>query len=252
MKSPRVFVSYSHDSTTHKKWVLEFSTTLRNQGVDAVLDQWDLKPGDDLPHFMESQLEKCDFSLMICTDQYVSKANTGEGGVGYEKMIMTSSLLSKIDSNKVIPIIRQNGTNIRPTFLKSKLYVDFSNDDSIDSSFNDLLRVLLDAPLYKKPKIGTNPYESIESPKIEPPKLDRTLDGTLEVMLIISSAYNNTNNSWAFYSYIVKSSTMQKLTLDRNLRKAENQGFIDRPFHNRIYITKKGKKYLYAKGIEVR
>ncbi len=54
---PRVFISYSHDSAEHKEWVLNFATTLRMRGVDAVLDQWDLKPGDDLPHFMESQLE---------------------------------------------------------------------------------------------------------------------------------------------------------------------------------------------------
>lgn len=107
MNPPRVFISYSHDSAEHKEWVLDFATTLRNRGVDAVLDQWDLKPGDDLPHFMETQLEVADYVLMVCTEKYVEKANTGEGGVGYEKMIMTSSLLKKIDSSKVIPIIRQ-------------------------------------------------------------------------------------------------------------------------------------------------
>lgn len=85
MNPPRVFVSYSHDSADHKGWVLDFATTLRNRGVDAVLDQWDLKPGDDLPHFMETQLEAADYVLMICTDKYVKKANAGEGGVGYEK-----------------------------------------------------------------------------------------------------------------------------------------------------------------------
>lgn len=37
MNPPRVFISYSHDSAEHKKWVLDFSTTLRNRGVDAVL-----------------------------------------------------------------------------------------------------------------------------------------------------------------------------------------------------------------------
>ena len=49
MIPPKVFISYSHDSADHKEWVLDFATTLRNRGVDAILDQWDLKPGDDLP-----------------------------------------------------------------------------------------------------------------------------------------------------------------------------------------------------------
>ncbi len=78
MKPPRVFISYSHDSAEHKNWVLDFATTLRNRGIDAVLDQWDLKPGDDHPHFMETQLEAADFALMICTERYVEKANAGK------------------------------------------------------------------------------------------------------------------------------------------------------------------------------
>ncbi|HDI3175369.1 TPA: toll/interleukin-1 receptor domain-containing protein, partial [Vibrio cholerae] len=103
MTPPRVFISYSHDSAEHKSWVLDFATTLRNRGIDAVLDQWDLKPGDDLPHFMQTELARCDYAILVCTETYVAKANAGKGGVGYEKMIVTSSLLSNIDNNKIIP-----------------------------------------------------------------------------------------------------------------------------------------------------
>ena len=78
MKPPRVFISYSHDSAEHKEWVLKFATTLRQRGVDAVLDQWDLKPGFDLPHFMETELASCDYAVMVCSERYVAKANGGE------------------------------------------------------------------------------------------------------------------------------------------------------------------------------
>ena len=64
MAIPKAFISYSHDSQEHKKWVLDFATRLRNNGVDAALDQWDLKPGDDLPHFMERGLASADRVLM--------------------------------------------------------------------------------------------------------------------------------------------------------------------------------------------
>lgn len=59
MTIPRVFISYSHDSQSHKKWVMDFAIRLRNSGVDAILDQWELKPGDDLTHFMERNLAIC-------------------------------------------------------------------------------------------------------------------------------------------------------------------------------------------------
>lgn len=53
MDVPKVFISYSHDSIKHKQWVLNLATRLRNNGIDAILDQFELKPGDDIPHFME-------------------------------------------------------------------------------------------------------------------------------------------------------------------------------------------------------
>lgn len=39
MEAPKVFASYSHDSDEHKKWVREFCTKLRENGVDVTLDQ---------------------------------------------------------------------------------------------------------------------------------------------------------------------------------------------------------------------
>jgi TIR domain len=50
---PKAFISYSHDTLEHKKWILELATRLRNNGIDAILDQFELQPGDDVPHLME-------------------------------------------------------------------------------------------------------------------------------------------------------------------------------------------------------
>jgi len=190
---PRVFISYSHDTAEHKKWVLKFATTLRNRGIDAVLDQWDLKAGDDLPHFMETNLADSDYILMVCSETYVERANRGTGGVGYEKMIITSSLLGSIDGNKVIPIIRQESTNDVPTFLKSKLYIDFSKDKDIEYNLDELIRTLLKAPLYEKPQIGKNPFkpmaESIP---------DRTADGLKELMKLIAECYDGREYDWIY------------------------------------------------------
>ncbi|WP_290519375.1 toll/interleukin-1 receptor domain-containing protein [Alcanivorax sp.] len=243
MNPPRVFVSYSHDSAQHKKWVLEFASTLRNRGVDVILDQWDLQPGDDLPHFMETQLSTADFVLIVCTSKYVEKANAGEGGVGYEKMIVTSSLLSRIDSNKVIPIVRQNGTNNRPTFLQTKLYVDFSNDTEVEYSLDELLRVLLNAPLYKKPEIGANPFQSMQGS--EP---DRTSDGLRSVMEAVANTYNGKSEPYIWFSHLVKRTTMHRLTLDKYVNKAIEEDLISRS-REQIWITDKGRRYLEVHNI---
>lgn len=51
---PKVFISYSWTNVEHEQFVLDLATALRNHGVDALLDKWDLKPGQDKYVFMES------------------------------------------------------------------------------------------------------------------------------------------------------------------------------------------------------
>jgi tetratricopeptide (TPR) repeat protein len=177
MAPPKVFISYSHDSQKHKKWVLDLATSLRNSGVDAIMDQWDLGPGDDLPQFMET-LNNSDYVVMVCTEKYVKKANAGTGGVGYEKMIISAGLLANIDSNKILPLIRQSGSQNMPTFLKTKIFVDFSKDDNYELSFDKLVRTLLDEPILTKPEIGNNLFTKVREiqhekvKKITSPSID--------------------------------------------------------------------------------
>lgn len=240
---PRVFISYSHDSAEHKKWVLDFATTLRSRGVDAVLDQWDLKPGDDLPQFMEQNLTAADYAVMVCTRRYVTKANAGEGGVGYEKMIMTSSSLSKISANKVIPIMREKGNPATPTFLATKLYIDFTKDSEIEFALDELLRHLLNAPLYQKPKIGNDPFRPLD--KARP---DKTADGLRDAMTAVAAAYDSIPRQQLMLGEIMNATGLRKLTLEKFLRVAMEKNLI--MHHGSFYyITDEGRAYLTENGI---
>jgi len=138
----RVFISYSYDSPEHREWVMMFATTIAKRGGDVVFDQWDLEPGQDLPSFMKQHTIYCDYVLAICTSNYVEKADKLKGGVGYEKMIMTSRMLEKIDANIIIPIVRETSQNPVPKFLNTRKYIDFSNDSQIDYALDELLRFL--------------------------------------------------------------------------------------------------------------
>ncbi|WP_426662839.1 TIR domain-containing protein [Rhodanobacter aciditrophus] len=238
MAIPKVFVSYSHDSQEHKRWVLEFATRLRSNGVDAVLDQWELQPGDDLPHFMERHLSSADRILMICTDKYVAKANMGSGGVGYEKMIVTADLMKSIDSNKVVPIIRQNGTRDVPVFLRTKLFIDFSSEDQFEFSFDELVRTLHGAPLFVKPPIGNNPFTPAS---MNPP--ERTGDALLGLMGMIVSDYESHARSFTSYSDLVSYSGISRLMLDVLIADATREGLVELDSDGDVYLTDKGRRY---------
>ncbi|WP_105620069.1 toll/interleukin-1 receptor domain-containing protein [Vallitalea okinawensis] len=238
MNIPKTFISYSHDSQEHKKWVLDLATRLRYTGVDAIIDQWELKAGDDIPSFMEKNLNNADYILMICTERYVEKANFGSGGVGYEKMIITSELLSDIDNNKVIPIIRQYGTYHVPTFLKTKMFIDFSNDDSFEYSFDELIRRLHNSPLFEKPEIGNNPFQPINESRP-----NRKGDTLLELMKIVVNHFELSTKDYMDYEFIVREMGVSRIYLDLVIEEAIDEGLVEQSSYKSLYITNKGKQY---------
>ena len=163
-KNPKVFISYSHDSPEHKQWVAELAAKLRHSGIDAMLDQWDLGLGDDITRFMERGIVDADRVLVICTDRYMSKANTDEGGVGYERMIVNAELLQNLGTDKFIPIIRQASRKEKtPTFLGTRVYADFRNDSQFDAECEKLIRELHEIPIVEKPPLGKSPFPPVES-----------------------------------------------------------------------------------------
>jgi len=238
MTIPNAFISYSHDSQEHKKWVLEFATRLRNSGVDAILDQWELQPGDDIPHFMERNLASADRVLMVCTDRYVERANAGAGGVGYEKMIVTADLLKTIDSNKVIPIIRQQGTHNVPTFLKTKLFIDFSSVDQAEYAFDELLRTLHGAPLFKKPPIGDKPFAPVADSLPE-----KRGDPVLELMRTVVADFEAHASDYMDYAKLLRKSGVSRVMFDVLVEKAKHEGLITQDNDKDLRLTAKGKEY---------
>jgi len=155
MAPPKCFVSYTWDSPTHEDWVLNLATRLTEKGIDVVLDKWDLKYGNDLPHFMETSVRESDFVILVCTPKYAAKANAGKGGAGYEKRIVTGEMFKNANDSKFIPLIRE-GTDEEslPTFLQSKNYIDFRKDSEFEGKLKDLLHQLHGVPKHPKPKIG--------------------------------------------------------------------------------------------------
>ena len=171
-EQPKVFISYSHDSPEHRRWVSELGAKLRHNGVDAILDQWDLGPGDDVTQFIERGIIDSDRVLVVCTDQYVRKANAAEGGVGYERMIVTAQLVQDLGTNKFIPVIRQASRQEKtPTFLGTRVYIDFRNDSQFESEFEKLIHELHRVPVVEKPPLGKNPFAKLpsgqEAPAVE-------------------------------------------------------------------------------------
>lgn len=160
---PMIFISYSHDSEAHKDWVLQLATRLRSNGVDVILDRWNLKLGSDMASFMERGLSKSKRIICVCSENYVKKANQGKGGAGYEKQIITAEYITDQNTNWVIPLIKNNsGEKKTPTFLTGRLYISFEEPLLYDTKYEELLRDILDEPVLPIPPIGKNPFQTIK------------------------------------------------------------------------------------------
>ena len=144
--NPTTFISYAWESDDLKNWVKNLATKLRDSGIDAKLDQWEVVPGDQMPHFMEKSVRENDFVLIICTPKYKTKSEERIGGVGYEGDIMTAEVLQKSNHRKFIPVLKSGTKDASlPTWLNGKYYVDLSSDQHFANNFNDLLTTLLNA-----------------------------------------------------------------------------------------------------------
>lgn len=163
--APRLFISYSHDDEAHKAWVLKLATRLVDNGVDVVLDQWNMQLGSNLPTFMEKGLTSAVRILAICSSAFVQKANEGQGGVGYEKTILTGQLMQDVNASRIIPVIRNNSSKDRvPTFLLARMYVDMTDDSAFEARYTELLRDVHGQPVAPRPPLGTNPFTKSVAP----------------------------------------------------------------------------------------
>lgn len=164
-KLPRAFISYSWDSEDHKLWVRNLATKLRQDGVDVMLDQWGVAPGDQLPEFMEQSLREHDFILIICTPQYRRKSDGRIGGVGYEGHIMTAELFTERNNRKFIPILRNaRWEDASPSWLRGKYYIDLSEEERFEAGYQDLLATLHGQrspapPIGKPPKLNKSVHQ---------------------------------------------------------------------------------------------
>ena len=189
---PKVFISYSHDSPEHKRWVSELGAKLRHKGVDVMLDERGLGLGTGSAQFMEVGVRDCDRVLVICTDNYVRKANNREGGVGYEIEIVTAQLVQNLGTNKFIPIIRQaSGPEKMPTCLGTRFHIDFRDDSQFDEKFGDLLCELRQVPVVENSPLGENSFTQQPSGQEAPPLegLDAQRSENSEQVGAASNAY---------------------------------------------------------------
>src|SRR5690349_2771702 len=89
----RTFISYSRDSAAHDEKVLRFADRLCSRGIDCILDQYFTSPSEGWPKWMDRELQKAVYVLVVCTEGYNEKLR-GENPRGSGKGVKWESLVT--------------------------------------------------------------------------------------------------------------------------------------------------------------
>jgi EAL domain-containing protein (putative c-di-GMP-specific phosphodiesterase class I) len=172
---PKLFISYSQTDDRHKSWVVDLAERLIDDGVDVIMDRWDLKYGHEMFVFMEQMVTDptVDKVLIICDSLYKKKADGRIGGVGNEVELMVNCIANDTTQEKFFALAcekNEDGKGCIPNYLSSRFYIDFSTAEDFDLNYDRLLFFVYGREYHKKPARGQTPerlrgIESRQSPR---------------------------------------------------------------------------------------
>lgn len=170
IENPKVFISYAWGTDEYQAKVLSFATALVDDGIDVILDKWDLSEGNDTNAFMEKCVTDQSITnvLMLLDPIYAEKADGRRGGVGIETQIISSEVYGKVEQDKFIPIVLHvmiAGEICKPIYLKSRLHFDLFKWGLLRHELQRLVKCLFGREIYAKPKLGNKPAW-IDSPQV--------------------------------------------------------------------------------------
>ncbi|MCG6868545.1 MAG: SUMF1/EgtB/PvdO family nonheme iron enzyme [Gammaproteobacteria bacterium] len=145
---PRVFISYRQESEELGAWVLRLAETLRRDGIDAVIDQYEPFPQYGWRGFM-AECQRADQVLVVCTEDYKRQTEIDSGpdagrGVRWEWEIIARELYdNKLRNTRFIPVLPPGGRRAHiPGPLSDYTAFALENDDQ----YLALYRILMNQP----------------------------------------------------------------------------------------------------------
>lgn len=142
---PKVFVS--HASEDKERFVTKFATKLRENGVDAWLDKWEMLPGDSLvDKIFEEGLKEAQAVIIVLSSYSIKKPWVREE--------LNASIVAKLSKGtKIIPIVLDNCEV--PQSLTSTLWESIPDLKNYEQNFKRVLSSIFGAT--DKPALGKAP-----------------------------------------------------------------------------------------------
>jgi hypothetical protein len=168
--SPRVFISYSHDSPEHSERVLSLAWALRRNGIDVEIDQFHNERIVDWPRWCSEQTsrEHSDFVVCVCTAEYKRRIDghvppeKGKG-VYWEGTLIDDDLYDEKGNRRIIPALFDDEAETSiPRFLRGWTRCRLCEFDLRDAGFEHLVRILTKQVKVEKNPLGDVPLLAVK------------------------------------------------------------------------------------------
>lgn len=152
--NPKVFIS--HASEDKNRFVTAFATALRENGVDAWLDRWEILPGDSfVDKIFEEGLKEAVAVIIVLSQFSASKPWVSEE--------LNASMVARISKGtKIIPVVIDSCEI--PEALKSTLWERIEDICNYQGELKRILAAIFD--VREKPALGKPPGFVQEAPLI--------------------------------------------------------------------------------------
>jgi TIR domain len=137
--------------------VLALANRLRQDGIDAYIDQYAQPPPEGWPMWMEAQIKSSNFVLLVCTETYLRRVEQrkepGKGrGVLWEAHLIYNTLYFEDAAvQKFIPILfADTPVSSIPLRLRGLPHYRVDTEDG----YEELYRHLTNQPRHQIPKLG--------------------------------------------------------------------------------------------------
>ena len=154
---PKVFISYSHDSPEHEANVLALADRLREDGIDAGLDQYERFPAEGWELWQQRQIQAAGFVLMVCTATYQRRFDAEEvpgkglGAISEAGFIRQLLYDAGGVNEKFVPVLLTDADRAHIPLVLER-YQRFAVHT--EQGYEDLYRLLTDQPRVRKPVLG--------------------------------------------------------------------------------------------------
>ncbi|HLJ89101.1 MAG TPA: TIR domain-containing protein [Candidatus Angelobacter sp.] len=184
--APLLFISYSHDSPDHEDRVLALANRLREDGIDAILDQYHPTPPEGWPMWMEGQMRKAAYVALICTPTYLRRVENrdepGKGrGVLWEATLIYNLLYTEtVTIQRFIPVFLNEATESSiPLPLRGSTRYQIDTD----KGYEDFYRHLTCQPRHTIPDLGKLKSLPVALPRSYPASLTLQIEGKASASL---------------------------------------------------------------------